>query len=236
MKVKVYGTDSSKEVRARLIEILYDRVQYHKDKFIAPILHQEMEAMEVKKNGKVEHSDKTHDDQVFSYLMALRVWYDGIDLMERYGLRKNIIKTDEDIDIEALSVDDYAGLESFDIETASKVDNEVEQNELQEQLDYIKQASSGMLGVEFRRAQFDKDLECLQQLLSVDPVARKAYIKQNNIDTSEPSMGGILNGTGGYMTMPDSIYGGMDDDYSEEDNLYSDNLAGNLADQWRGLL
>ena len=45
----------------------------HKDKFIAPILHHEMESMEVKKNGKVEHSQNSHDDQVFSYLMALVV-------------------------------------------------------------------------------------------------------------------------------------------------------------------
>ena len=32
-KVRVYGTDSTKDVRARLIEILYDRVAYHKQKF-----------------------------------------------------------------------------------------------------------------------------------------------------------------------------------------------------------
>lgn len=234
MKVKVYGTDSSKEVRARLIEILYDRVQYHKDKFIAPILHSEMEAMEVKKNGKVEHSDKTHDDQVFSYLMALRVWYDGTDLMERYGLRKNTIKTDEDIDIETLSVDDYAGLEQFDIETVSK-ENDPEQQELHDQLEYIKQASSAILGGEFRRSQFDKDMEYLQILLSTDPVAREAYIKKNNLDTSEPAMGGVLNNTTGYISMPESIYGGLDDP-DDEDNIYNDNITGNLADQFRSLM
>ena len=85
----MYGTDSTKDVRARLIEILYDRVAYHKDKFIAPILLKEMEAMEVKKNGKVEHSDNSHDDQVFSYLMALYVWYEGKNLAENFHIIKN---------------------------------------------------------------------------------------------------------------------------------------------------
>jgi hypothetical protein len=63
--LKVYGLDSTKAVRARLIEILMERVRYHKDKFIAPILHTEMQSMEVKKTGKVEHSDNSHDDNVF---------------------------------------------------------------------------------------------------------------------------------------------------------------------------
>ena len=98
-KVKVYGTDSNKEVRARLIEILYERVRYHKDKFVAPILLKEMQAMEVKKNGKVEHSANSHDDQVFCYLHALYVWYDGQNLAERYHIIKNVLKTDEDEEV-----------------------------------------------------------------------------------------------------------------------------------------
>ena len=65
-KVKVYGLDSNKAVRSRLIEILVERVTYHKDKFVAPILHNEMRAMEIKKNGKVEPPDKSHDDEVLS--------------------------------------------------------------------------------------------------------------------------------------------------------------------------
>ena len=95
-KVKVYGLDSTKNVRARLIEILMERVSYHKDKFVAGILLDEMKAMQVKKNGKVEHSDRSHDDQVFSYLMALYVWYDGHNLIENFGIRKSTIKTDTD--------------------------------------------------------------------------------------------------------------------------------------------
>ncbi len=105
-KVKVYGLDSTKAIRARLIEILQERVRYHKDKFIAPILYDEMRSMEVKKNGKVEHSDRTHDDQVFSYLMALYVWYDGKNLAENWQIRKNTLKTDDARELEENAFED----------------------------------------------------------------------------------------------------------------------------------
>ena len=54
--------------------------------------------MEIKRNGKVEHSASTHDDQVFSMLMALYVWYEGVNLSERFGIKKTSIKTDDEVD------------------------------------------------------------------------------------------------------------------------------------------
>lgn len=233
-KVRVYGTDSNREVRARLIEILYDRVALHKDKFIAPILHHELESMEVKKSGKVEHAQNAHDDQVFSYLMALRVWYDGIDIAERYGIQKNTIKTDEDVDIEALSIEEAdGGLQKVDVESMAA--DSVINPELEEQLDYIRQASTYRLGRQFENDQYESDQECLRQLLSTDKNARKAYAKQNHLDFDEPSIGGILNGSsGGFVELPDSIFGNTE--LMDDDNQYHDNIVGNLSDQWRGLL
>lgn len=70
IRTKVYGLNSTKSVRQVLIDILIDRAENHKDKFISPIIYNEMLGMEIKKNGKVEHSNSTHDDQVFSMLMA----------------------------------------------------------------------------------------------------------------------------------------------------------------------
>ena len=70
IRTKVYGLNSTKSVRQELIDILIDRAENHKDKFISPIIYNEMLGMEIKKNGKVEHSNSTHDDQVFSMLMA----------------------------------------------------------------------------------------------------------------------------------------------------------------------
>lgn len=93
-KTKVYGTDNTKNTRDALIQILRERVEYHKDKFVSPNIYEELCGMEVKKNGKIEHSSNTHDDSVFALLMALYVWYEGKDVAERYGIQKQAIKTD----------------------------------------------------------------------------------------------------------------------------------------------
>ena len=98
IRTKVFGLNSTKEVRKLLIDILIERVENHKDKIISPIIYNELLGMEIKRNGKVEHSNSTHDDQVFSMLMALYVWYEGINLSERYGIKKTSIKTDDEVD------------------------------------------------------------------------------------------------------------------------------------------
>ena len=99
-KVKIYGFDNTNRSRTLLMDILRDRMENHKAKFISPIIYNELCTLEVKKNGRIEHADKHHDDQVFSYLIALYVWYEGEDLMERYGLQKGTVSTDDDITIE----------------------------------------------------------------------------------------------------------------------------------------
>ena len=78
VRKKVYGTNSDHRVRQILIDILLERVENHKDKIISPIIYEELLGMEIKRNGKVEHSNSTHDDQVFSMLLALYVWYEGV--------------------------------------------------------------------------------------------------------------------------------------------------------------
>ena len=60
----------------------------------------ELKGLEVKKNGKIDHSVNTHDDQIFSMLMALSVWYYGKNLTETWGIKKASIKTDESLDEE----------------------------------------------------------------------------------------------------------------------------------------
>ena len=99
-KVKVYGYDETKQNREKLMEILRDRMQSHKAKIISPIIYNELVTLEVKKNGRIEHSTNGHDDQIFSWLLALYVWYEGKDLMERFGLQKQTITCDDDETIE----------------------------------------------------------------------------------------------------------------------------------------
>ena len=44
-QVKVYGLDSSKNMRNELMDLVSDRVQFHKDKVIEPRIHEQLCAL-----------------------------------------------------------------------------------------------------------------------------------------------------------------------------------------------
>lgn len=221
-KVRVYGTDSTKDIRARLIEILYDRVALHKDKFVAPILHTEMQSMQVKKNGKVEHSDNSHDDQVFSYLMALYVWYDGKNLAEQFHIMKNSIKTDQDEDLEDLDIDNIESTERVDIQT-SMLDID---DELLEELKFIEENSKFITTKDLQMEEFIKSVQQRDLVLATNKDAREAYCRETGLDpsmftNSQPNI---------YTQLPDELFIDSGDIY-EEDKPYSV-VQGNLSDLW----
>lgn len=179
-KTKVYGLDSTRDTRELLIQILRERMDYHKDKFICPIIYQELEGMEVKKDGRVEHSSNTHDDQVFSYLMALYVWYYGSDLAERYGIQKSTIKTDQDLDEAVVTIDEkYADI----IEEIENLDNE----EIQEQLEILK-SDKTKLYEEWLREEFIKDEAAMQKIINTK-IGREAYIRQFHVHPDDINEG-----------------------------------------------
>lgn len=224
-KVRVYGTDSTREVRARLIEILYDRVALHKDKFVAPILHQEMQAMEVKKNGKVEHSQNSHDDQVFSYLMALYVWYDGKNLAERFHIIKNTIKTDQDEDIEELEIEDS-------IESTEKVDFESTiyepDSEIYQELEFIEKNAKFITSVDLKGDNYLKTIQQRELILATSKNAREAFCVETGTD---PKM--YMNAQAAtYVTLPDTLFIDGNDLYDEETERVNSVLAGNMSQWW----
>ena len=228
-KVRIYGLDSNREVRARLIEILYDRVQYHKDKFICPLLHHEMECMEVKKNGKVEHSDTTHDDQVFSYLMAMYVWYDGENLAERYGIQKNTIKTDEDEEIEEAEYQDQ--LEARAKLDMSQIDYEENNPELAEALTMIendKFIDANMFADQNRIL----EMQQRETMLASNRQLRDAYCKETGVD---PSMYGAVDMNVNLNTeLPDTLFLDLDDDLLDPNTplKVDSHVQGNMAEWW----
>ena len=231
-KVKVYGTDSTKDVRARLIEILYDRVAYHKDKFIAPILHQEMEAMEVKKNGKVEHSDNSHDDQVFSYLMALYVWYEGKNLAENFHIIKNTLKTDVDEEFEENEIEQFMEPKAtVDLEQSSLYDEEDEKIAgITKDLRWLEDQSKIRSYDQVKEENYLAEIQRRNTILQTDRKARESYARERGLD---PEMFDGANPTFGNITIPDSIF--LDDDGIEEETHMSLNnvpLAGNLSGFW----
>ena len=182
-RMKVYGLDSTKKVRELLIELLGERMDYHKDKFVSPYILAELKGLEVKKNGKIDHSVNTHDDQIFSMLMALYVWYYGKNLTETWGIKKSSIKTDESLDEEIKdwsTATEFVGeyIEDFYIQDENSV--KAESNR------FIKDAKQAMGKTyqQFEQEEALKQQEALKRLLSTK-VGREAYAKTFNLDLQD---------------------------------------------------
>lgn len=200
VRTKVYGLTSTKAIRQLLIDILLERVENHKDKIISPIIYNELLGMEIKRNGKIEHSASTHDDQVFSMLMALYMWYEGVNMGERFGMKKTTIKTDDEIDEQI----DY-----YNDDTVEIVDHFNQEDELSEQIEHDLNAAIKAGGTpmqEFldqRRAKEKAQFEALVHT----PLGERAYRQKYNIPDSVP-LSNYFNDTNDF-NVPDSVLFGF---------------------------
>lgn len=190
-KTRIYGLETTHRIREVLIDLLKERVSLHKDKFVSHTIHKELTGLEVKKNGKIEHSDLSHDDQIFSYLMAIYVWYEGKNLKEYWNIEKSLIKTENDVDdIVTLETGPDNAQQSIikPLEDITKVENENPKiAKLEADIAEMKKAT-GMLYSEFVTKMQAKEKENLQNLLR-DEKARDAYarfygIKPENIEVT----------------------------------------------------
>ena len=198
-KVKVYGFDETKESRNLLMDILRDRMLNHKAKFISKILYDELCTLEVKKNGRIEHADKFHDDQVFSYLMALYVWYEGKNLMENFGLQVREIKTDSET--EELIDMDIGGFTNI----SSDMERTTSQNDVvKQQLDYINSNRSISYNEWLEQEQL-KDRRALEMMLRTKQ-GREAYTKAYHQDPEDLEQGVTM------FTMPAEVFNVYDDE------------------------
>lgn len=200
VRTKVYGLNSTREVRKQLIDLLADRVQFHKDKFLSPIIYNELLGMEIKRNGKVEHSDSTHDDQIFSYLMALWVMYNGTNIGERYGIQKTVIRTDDDV------VDD---IETFEPETMSIVEHFNSNTEIdditEKTIDQLNNPKAIQLK-EYIDQQSQEELEHFYNLMNTR-LGERAYKTKYNIPDDQP-ISKFIPGLkqGDQSRIPDSVF------------------------------
>lgn len=210
-KKRVYGITETKEMRKLLTEeILCDRVRYHKDKFKAEILYTELSQLERKKNGRIEHSTNGHDDQVFSYLLAMYVWYYGQNILENWHIEKKTLNIDKEFNIDE-SIDNIGGGGTTNI--ISEIISDEEQGELiAQQMKMINQKI--ILHSDFVKQQEKKSEEALQHLLQVDPLARKAYAKKYNEDPNDLLQYGNYN----IAKDIDDIF------YSDEENITKSDL------------
>ena len=193
IKTKVFGSDSTHEEREKLMDILRNRVDYHKDKIISKTIYNELCGLEYKKNGRIEHSSNTHDDQIFSWLWALYVIYEGGDLMRTWGIQRHEIRTDADLEEAAYDFDKEGtnvNLDlSVDIDTQELIDQQMQQ---------FDQAPGKMMYRQWVEKEMAADKAALDKILK-DPKAREAYARDMHLSLSdlEPS---------GFTTLPPEIY------------------------------
>ena len=194
-KVKVYGFDETPKSRDLLMDILRQRMDHHKGKFISPIIYSELCTLEVKKNGRIEHASNAHDDQIFSYLLALYIWYEGKDLMERYGLQKGTLSSDDDITIEA-------GIEE-QLEDIS-ADMSVDTSEIATETKAFFDSNKSISYDQWRESQQKADLAA-DEMLRNNPRTREAWYIYNHLNPEDVGSG--------VVTLPNSIF----DSYYEQD-------------------
>ena len=208
-KVKVYGFDNTPKSRELLMEILKERMEYHKDKFVSKQIYEELIGLEYKKNGRIDHSSNTHDDQIFSYLLALYVWYYGVDIRERYGIQKNNLVTDQD------SIDEVV---TFEEKKESILDDMgLIDTPIDTQLKEMHKAK-GMLYHEWEAKEKEKDEAALKDILMFRP-AKEAYMRQYNMTENDIEMYTRDNGEGWFYQ---SIYSDLDDDSIFDEDHYEE--------------
>ena len=201
-KTKVYGSDSTHEEREKLMEILRNRIDFHKDKIVSKTIYDELCGMEVKKNGRIQHSSTTHDDQVFSWLWALYILYEGGDLMRTWGIARHEIKTDADLD-EAV-YDFEAEKKQVEIDTNYSVEAQVL---IDEQMETLNNAPGRSLYQDWVKSEMAKDKESLDRLLK-DKNARDAYARQMHLSK------GDLDQSNQVLTeLPSSVFTNLEGNY-----------------------
>ena len=196
-KVKVYGFDETKNSRNLLMDILRDRMDNHKARFLADILYQELCTLEVKKSGKIEHADNAHDDQIFSYLMALYVWYYGKNLMENFGLDKRMIQTDTEEDVEVDPLGENQGYEDITHGIETEADGVIES-----QLAYLNSVNVTMYN-EFLENERAKDKQAMDDILRSE-LGRQTYAETYHVDINDIS-------TATTYQIPDEVFNDMYD-------------------------
>lgn len=215
-KTKVYGSDSTKAEREKLMEILRDRVEYHKDKIISPTIYEELCGLEVKKNGKIEHSSNTHDDQVFSWLWALFVYYEGGDLMNNWGITKRVLRTDADLEEAVVDIhEDQTG-------TLQSIETEYDE-QIGEQLEVLAKSPGQKFYEQWMHEELQKDESALTKILN-DKAVQKSLSERYNILMPQQQQT--------VQTLPIELFLNFNKDSDQIEFERQSVLAGNLYKYW----
>jgi hypothetical protein len=166
----------------------------------------------VKKNGRIEHSNTSHDDLVFSYLWALYVWYYGKDLKANYNIDKREIKTDSGIDDVVTSLDQkYTSIIEEVVEPKTEEAAELD-DQINSQLKEMKRAQ-GTLIQDFFEKRKQKEDQMFRESIQFDKRFRNA-IKQEYGLTDEQINERYL---GAETGIPDSVFANFNEDLEEKE-------------------
>jgi hypothetical protein len=92
----LYGIDTNSKTRKLMFELLPEIVESEYDKIISENLYKDIQGLEKKKNGKIEHSDTSYDDTLMAYLIFRYALHHGKCLRDRFKINsipnKNNIK------------------------------------------------------------------------------------------------------------------------------------------------
>ena len=199
----------------QLMEILRERVEYHKDKIISPIIYEELCGLEVKKSGKIEHSSNTHDDQIFSWLWALYIYYCGGDLMNNWGISKRVLRTDADLEEAVYDIEEDQKDLVQDIELS-------DDEEINEQLNIMENAPGKKLYEEWMQEEFAKDQACMDRLLQ-DKAVQKSLAERYHMIVPKASQT--------TRTIPTEVFLNFNKD--EEYEMMKDIVnVGNMSNMW----
>lgn len=210
---KVYGVDNTGTVREQLMDLLTDRVRDHYDKFISPILYEEMKNLEIKKTGRIDHSANSHDDGLFSYLYSIYPIYYGKNVRENWHISIPTLRTADD---EAQEIfQDFNAMEEISI--VRDIENLEHDDMVNEQL---KQLDKTKLYSQFLAQQKMENDMAMAQILATK-VGKEAYSRQFNIPLEQ--LDGEDNGF--------SMLGAIDNFYSE--SMDSSDYQNNNEYSWK---
>ena len=210
---KVYGVDNTGTVREQLMDLLTDRVKDHYDKFISPILYEELKNLEIKKTGRIDHSANSHDDSTFSYLYSIYPIYYGKNVRENWHISIPTLRTADD---EAQEIfQDFNATEEISI--VRDIENLEHDDMVNEQL---KQLDKTKLYSQFLAQQKMENDMAMAQILATK-VGKEAYSRQFNIPLEQ-----LEGEDNGY-----SMLGAIDNFYSE--SMDSSDYQNNNEYSWK---
>lgn len=82
----IYGVETNAVTRGQMIDMLPEIVETEYDKFVSPHIMKDLESLERKKNGKIEHSSSGHDDSLMAYLIFRYAVFHGKCFRDRFGI------------------------------------------------------------------------------------------------------------------------------------------------------